>query len=150
MSSRIENLGDYNKVRIDLQNAGGNLDILYGKIGATAVAKAAPALLVAGAGIFYISQKGVQLFKILVVSIHPQGGEGLFLQPVEPVFLLGRIGPEAEVTANDNVVTPVHRFLSGQVPHTESLKISVTITGSKDHIYRSSPIVRSISMPPWR
>ena len=63
MSSRIENLGDYNKVRIDLQNAGGNLDILYGKIGATAVAKAAPALLVAGAGIFYISQKGVQLFK---------------------------------------------------------------------------------------
>ena len=63
MSSRIENLGDYNKVRIDLQNAGGNLDILYGKIGATAVAKAAPALLAAGAGIFYISKKGVQLFK---------------------------------------------------------------------------------------
>ena len=62
-SSRIENLGDYNKVRIDLQNAGGNLDILYGKIGATAVAKAAPALLAAGAWIFYIRQKGIQLFK---------------------------------------------------------------------------------------
>ena len=26
MSSRIENLGDYNKVRIDLQNAGGKLE----------------------------------------------------------------------------------------------------------------------------
>lgn len=63
MSSCIENLGDYNKVRIDLQNAGGNLDILYGKIGATAVAKATPVLLLAGAGIFYASQKGVQLFK---------------------------------------------------------------------------------------
>lgn len=63
MSNRIENLGDYNKVRIDLQNAGENLDILYGKIGATAVAKAAPALLAAGAGIFYLGQKGIQLFK---------------------------------------------------------------------------------------
>ena len=63
MNNRIENLGDYNKARKDLQNAGGNIDILYGKIGAMAVAKAAPVLLVAGAGIFYIGQKGVQLFK---------------------------------------------------------------------------------------
>ena len=63
MSNRIENLGDYNKVRIDLQNAGGDLDILYGKIGATAVAKAAPVLLAAGAGIFYIGQKSVQFFR---------------------------------------------------------------------------------------
>lgn len=53
MSSRIENLGDYNKVRIDLQNAGGDLNVLYGKIGATAVAKAAPVLLFAGAGILW-------------------------------------------------------------------------------------------------
>lgn len=48
MSSRIENLGGYNKVRIDLQNVGGDLDILYRKIGATAVAKAALPLLVTG------------------------------------------------------------------------------------------------------
>ena len=39
MSSRIENLGDYNKVRIDLQNAGGELNVLYGKIGTTALRK---------------------------------------------------------------------------------------------------------------
>lgn len=63
MSSRIENLGDYNKVRIDLHNVGGDLDILYRKIGATAVAKAALPLLVTGAGIFYIGQKSVRLLK---------------------------------------------------------------------------------------
>ena len=67
MSSRIENLGDYNKVRIDLQNVGGDLDILYRKIGATAVAKAvakaALPLLVTGAGIFYIGQRSVRLLK---------------------------------------------------------------------------------------
>ena len=63
MSSRIENLGDYNKVRIDLQNAGGDLNVLYGKIGATAVAKAAPALMFAGAGIPWAGQKGVQLLR---------------------------------------------------------------------------------------
>lgn len=63
MSSRIENLGDYNKVRIDLQNAGGDLNVLYGKIGATAVAKAAPALMFAGAGILWAGQKGVQLLR---------------------------------------------------------------------------------------
>ena len=63
MSSRIENLGDYNKVRIDLQNVGGDLDILYRKIGETAFAKAALPLLVTGAGIFYIGQKSVRLLK---------------------------------------------------------------------------------------
>lgn len=63
MSSRIENLGDYNKVRIDLQNAGGDLNVLYGKIGATAVAKAAPALMFAGAGILWAGQKGAQLLR---------------------------------------------------------------------------------------
>ena len=63
MSSRIENLGDYNKVRIDLQNTGGDLNVLYGKIGATAVAKAAPALMFAGAGILWAGQKGVQLLR---------------------------------------------------------------------------------------
>ena len=63
MSNRIENLGDYNKVRIDLQKAGGDLNVLYGKIGATAVAKVAPALLIAGAGILWAGQKGVQFLK---------------------------------------------------------------------------------------
>lgn len=45
MSNRIENLGDYNKVRIDLQNAGGDLDILYGKIGATAGCKSSSGVI---------------------------------------------------------------------------------------------------------
>ena len=63
MSSCIENLGDYNKVRIDLQNAGGDLNVLYEKVGATAVAKAAPVLLLAGAGILWAGQKGVQFLR---------------------------------------------------------------------------------------
>lgn len=46
MSSRIKNLEDYNKARIGLRNVGENLGILYGKIGATAVAKAASILLI--------------------------------------------------------------------------------------------------------
>lgn len=60
---RIENLGDYNKVRISLQKEGGSLDKLYYKIGVTAIAKATPVLLLAGAGMLYISQMGVQFIK---------------------------------------------------------------------------------------
>lgn len=45
----INNLGDYNKVRIDLQNAGGNRDVLYKKIGETFVAREAPKLITIGA-----------------------------------------------------------------------------------------------------
>ncbi len=53
MSNRnpIENLGDYNKVREDLQAAGGNLFALYKSIGDTAVIKAAPKLLLEGIAI---------------------------------------------------------------------------------------------------
>ncbi len=63
MSNRIENLGDYNKVRIALQEAGGSRDKLYDKIGTTAVMKAAPVLMLAGAGILYAGQKCFHFFK---------------------------------------------------------------------------------------
>ena len=33
MSNQIQNLGDYNKVRIDLQKAGGSREKLYQSIG---------------------------------------------------------------------------------------------------------------------
>ena len=56
-------MGDYNKVRIDLQKAGGDLNVLYGRIGSTAVAKAAPALMLAGTGILWAGQKGIKLLK---------------------------------------------------------------------------------------
>ena len=46
--SRIENLGDYNKARLALQEVSGNLDTLYKQVGDTAVAKAAPSLLLRG------------------------------------------------------------------------------------------------------
>lgn len=48
MRNPIYNLGDYNKVRIDLQTVGGRLESLYKNVGETAVAKAAPKLLLKG------------------------------------------------------------------------------------------------------
>lgn len=42
MEDRIYNLGDYNKMREDLQLAGGSIKKLYEQIGETAVAKASP------------------------------------------------------------------------------------------------------------
>lgn len=63
MSTRIENLGDYNKARIALQEAGGSLDKLYDKIGTTAVMKAAPVFMLAGAGMLYAGQKCFRFFK---------------------------------------------------------------------------------------
>lgn len=67
MNNPLDNLGDYNKVRIDLQKAGGNMDKLYKEVGDTAVAKAAPTLLLAGAGlalgIVYLGKKGIGFIK---------------------------------------------------------------------------------------
>ena len=68
---RIENLGDYNTVRIALQNAGGNMDVLYEQIGEVAIAKATPKLvgqgaaagLLVGAGLMFIGQKGYTFLK---------------------------------------------------------------------------------------
>ena len=40
MSNQIQNLGDYNKVRIDLQKAGGSREKLYQSIGKAEVEKA--------------------------------------------------------------------------------------------------------------
>ena len=44
----LENLGDYNIVRNDLFNCGGDVDKLYKDIGDTAVAEKTPALLAKG------------------------------------------------------------------------------------------------------
>lgn len=67
MGSRIENLGDYNKVRLDLQAVGGNLEELYKEVGDTAVAKAAPKLLLEGGaigvGIGVAIYKGIHFIK---------------------------------------------------------------------------------------
>ncbi len=70
MNNLLDNLGDYNKVRIDLQKAGGNMEKLYKEVGDTAIAKAAPILLVTGAGIAaccfglaYFGKKGIESLK---------------------------------------------------------------------------------------
>lgn len=74
MGNPIENLGDYNRAREDLQAVGGSLERLYKKVGDTAVSKATPKLLlkggvmgVGGVGLvstmLFIGYKGVQFMK---------------------------------------------------------------------------------------
>ena len=70
MGNPIDNLGDYNKVRIDLQNAGGSKEKLYKDIGDTAVAEAAPVIFLAGGafvlgviGIVKLGMKGIMFMK---------------------------------------------------------------------------------------
>lgn len=68
--SRIENLGDYNDVRIALQNAGGSKEKLYKMIGDVAVAKAAPKYMAIGGavvavvgGTVWVGKKGIDFLK---------------------------------------------------------------------------------------
>lgn len=70
MGSRIDNLGDYNKVRLDLQDAHGSKEKLYKLIGDTAVSKETPKLLLKGgalfatlSGIAYLGYKGFCFMK---------------------------------------------------------------------------------------
>ncbi|MEG1709968.1 MAG: hypothetical protein RR285_14825 [Acinetobacter sp.] len=67
MGRRIENLGDYNKVRVDLQAASGSINTLYSSIGKIAVTKAAPKLLLIGGaitiGLCYAGNKTVAFLK---------------------------------------------------------------------------------------
>ncbi len=51
MGSRIENLGDYNRVRLDLQAKGGDLNALYDEIRKTAISEATPKLMFRGGAI---------------------------------------------------------------------------------------------------
>lgn len=67
MGNPIENLGDYNRVRIDLQAKNGDLDALYKDVGDTAVAKVAPGLILLGAaagiGLWNLGKKGIQFMR---------------------------------------------------------------------------------------
>lgn len=67
MGNPIENLGDYNRARIDLQAKNGDLDALYKDVGDTAVAKAAPGLILLGAtvgiGLWNMGKKGIRFIK---------------------------------------------------------------------------------------
>lgn len=72
--SRIENLGDYNDLRILLQKHGGNKEKLFKAIGDAAVAKESPKLLakggviggvvvLAGGGLIWAGKKGYNYLK---------------------------------------------------------------------------------------
>lgn len=67
--SRIENLGDYNDVRIALQNADGSKKKLYKMIGDVAVAKAAPKYMAIGSAVVAVvggvwaGKKGIDFLK---------------------------------------------------------------------------------------
>ena len=72
--SRIENLGDYNDLRIALQKVGGKKELLYKMIGDAAVAKETPKLLFKGGviggtivavagGAVWAGKKGIDFLK---------------------------------------------------------------------------------------
>lgn len=67
MGNPIENLGDYNRARIDLQAKNGDLNALYKDVGDTAVAKAAPGLILLGVtigiGLCNLGQKGLHFIR---------------------------------------------------------------------------------------
>ncbi len=70
MRNPIENLGDYNRAREALQEAGGSLKALYKSVGDTAVSKATPKILFIGGvigasllGLAYAGYKGVCFLK---------------------------------------------------------------------------------------
>lgn len=67
MGNPIENLGDYNRARIDLQAKNGDLDALYKDVGDTAVAKAAPGLILfgvtVGIGLWNLGKKGIRFMR---------------------------------------------------------------------------------------
>ncbi|WP_251497381.1 hypothetical protein [Otoolea muris] len=74
MGYPLDNLGDYNRARIDLQAKNGDLDALYKDVGDTAVADAAPGLMLKGGiigsavtillgGISFLGYKGFQFMK---------------------------------------------------------------------------------------
>lgn len=70
MSYPLDNLGDYNKVRIDLQNANGNRELLYKQIGDIAVAKESPYIFAYGAiagvvlaGACWVGKKGLNFLR---------------------------------------------------------------------------------------
>lgn len=99
MRNLIEILGDYNKVREDLQASGGNLDTLYKSVGDTAVSKATPELLLNGGvigvsllGIVYFGYKGICFMKDRKQKIENE--PGLKKEFVETI--------EAEASKSDN------------------------------------------------
>ena len=64
MGYPLDNLGDYNRARIDLQAKNGDLDALYKDVGDTAVAKAIPGLILLGATV------GIVLWNLVKKGIH--------------------------------------------------------------------------------
>lgn len=67
MGYPLDNLGDYNRARIDLQAKNGDLDALYKDVGDTAVAKATPGLILLGAtmgiGLWNLGKKGIHFMR---------------------------------------------------------------------------------------
>lgn len=99
MRNPIENLGDYNKVREELQAVGGSLETLYKRIGDTAVSKAAPKLLlkggVIGAGLVSVAYAGYR--SICSIKVRKQKIQNEPLLKKEFVETI-----EAEVSKSNN------------------------------------------------
>jgi hypothetical protein len=80
--------------------------------------------------------KSIQTVKIFVVSINEKSGKRLLLQPIQPVFFLGRIRPYSpEVSSNDNIVAVPHLFLLGKAAGGEPVEVTMGIASNINHDY---------------
>ena len=72
--------------------------------------------------------------EVFVVPVHKEGGKRLFLQPVEPVCLPGRIVPHApEIACDDRIVATAHQLLLREIFGVEPLEAAVGVAGDIDH-----------------
>ena len=70
--------------------------------------------------------------EVVVVPVHKEGGKGLFLQPVEPVCLFGRIVPYTpEIAGNDRIVITAHLLLLGKVVGAKPLETAMGVALSR-------------------
>jgi hypothetical protein len=81
-----------------------------------------------------VDGKFTEPIEIFVVSVHKEGGKRLFLQPVEPVCLPGRIVPHApEIACDDHIVAAAHLLLLWEISGVKPLEAAVSVAGNIDH-----------------
>ena len=81
-----------------------------------------------------VDGKLTEPIEVFVVPVHKEGGKRLFLQPVEPVCLLGRIVPHApEIACDDRIVAAAHLLLLWEIFGVKPLEAAMGVAGNIDH-----------------
>ena len=97
-------------------------------------------------------RESVQQIEVLMVSIYEQGGEGLFLQPVQPVLIFGASVPQpSEVSRDDHIVLTAHVLLLGDVFAPKPLESAVGVACNINrHLITSLPAYKVICCCPGK